>query len=309
MEALHQSVLLEQAVDALITDKDGFYIDCTFGRGGHSRKILERLSDQGRLLVIDKDPEAIAIANDLSAQDKRVSVHHGSFAEVRNVLNLEGMEGRVAGVLMDLGVSSPQLDDPHRGFSFMKDGPLDMRMNSATGISAEAWLSQADEQSIANVLFQYGEERYSRRIARAIVNRRQQKPITSTLDLAEIIKQAHPKWEKHKHPATRSFQAIRIFINDELQDLEQSLPRMLELLMPGGRLVVISFHSLEDRIVKRFIQEEEKGDSYPADLPITRDALNPRLRHIGKAIKAGEEELSGNIRSRSAVMRVAEKIA
>jgi 16S rRNA (cytosine1402-N4)-methyltransferase len=309
VEDLHQSVLLEQAVDALVTDRDGFYVDCTFGRGGHSRKILDRLSHQGRLLVFDKDEEAIVIAQELAAQDARVSVRHGSFAEVQEAVSVLGMQGRVAGVLMDLGVSSPQLDDARRGFSFMKDGPLDMRMNTATGVSAGEWLAQADEQSIADVLFQYGEERYSRRIARAIVQRRQEKALRSTLELAELIKQAHPKWEKHKHPATRSFQAIRIFINDELNDLEQSLPQMLEILMPGGRLVVISFHSLEDRMVKRFIQQQEKGDIYPADLPVTRDALNPRLRHIGKVVKAGEEELSGNIRSRSAVMRVAEKIA
>lgn len=309
MEDLHQSVLLEQAVDALVTDRDGFYVDCTFGRGGHSRKILDRLSQQGRLLVFDKDEEAIVIAQELAAQDARVSVHHGSFTEVQEAVSVLGMQGQVTGVLMDLGVSSPQLDDARRGFSFMKDGPLDMRMNTATGVSAGEWLAQADEQSIADVLFQYGEERYSRRIARAIVQRRQEKTLRSTLELAELIKQAHPKWEKHKHPATRSFQAIRIFINGELNDLEQSLPQMLEILMPGGRLVVISFHSLEDRMVKRFIQQQEKGDIYPADLPVTRDALNPRLRHIGKAVKAGEEELSGNIRSRSAVMRVAEKIA
>jgi len=309
MSGLHQSVLLEQALDALVKDKDGFYIDATFGRGGHSRRILESLSDQGRLLVIDKDPEAIAIANELAAKDKRVIVHHGSFADVQDAVQALKMQGRVAGVLMDLGVSSPQLDDPRRGFSFMKDGPLDMRMNTQAGESAGDWLARADEKSIADVLYQFGEERFSRRIARAIVKRRQERTITRTLDLAEIIKQAHPKWEKHKHPATRSFQAIRIFINDELKDLEQTLPKLLDVLMPGGRLVVISFHSLEDRLVKRFIQNEEKGDSYPADLPVTQDFLNPRLRHIGKALKAEADELSENIRARSAVMRVAEKVA
>ncbi len=309
MSGLHQSVLLEQALDALVKDKDGFYIDATFGRGGHSRRILESLSGQGRLLVIDKDPEAIAIANELAAKDKRVIVHHGSFADVQDAVQALKMQGRVAGVLMDLGVSSPQLDDPRRGFSFMKDGPLDMRMNTQAGESAGDWLARADEKSIADVLYQFGEERFSRRIARAIVKRRQERTITRTLDLAEIIKQAHPKWEKHKHPATRSFQAIRIFINDELKDLEQTLPKLLDVLMPGGRLVVISFHSLEDRLVKRFIQNEEKGDSYPADLPVTQDFLNPRLRHIGKALKAEADELSENIRARSAVMRVAEKVA
>ena len=309
MSGLHQSVLLEQALDALVKDKDGFYIDATFGRGGHSRRILESLSGQGSLLVIDKDPEAIAIANELAAKDTRVIVHHGSFADVQDAVQALKMQGRVAGVLMDLGVSSPQLDDPRRGFSFMKDGPLDMRMNTQAGESAGDWLARADEKSIADVLYQFGEERFSRRIARAIVKRRQERTITRTLDLAEIIKQAHPKWEKHKHPATRSFQAIRIFINDELKDLEQTLPKLLDVLIPGGRLVVISFHSLEDRLVKRFIQNEEKGDSYPADLPVTQDFLNPRLRHIGKALKAEADELSENIRARSAVMRVAEKVA
>lgn len=308
MNKQHQSVLLEQAVDALVTDEDGFYIDGTFGRGGHSRRILERLSARGRLLVFDKDPEAIAIARELAERDKRVIVHHGSFAEVQDVLRTLEMQGRVAGVLMDLGVSSPQLDDPRRGFSFMKDGPLDMRMNTATGKSARDWLTQADEKEIADVLYQYGDERYSRRIARAIVNRRRERPIDRTLDLADIIKQAHPKWEKNKHPATRSFQAIRIFINDELKELEDSLPVMLEVLAPGGRLVVISFHSLEDRLVKRFIQAEEKGDNFPADLPVTQDALSPRLRHIGKPVRVGEDELAANVRARSAVMRVAEKL-
>jgi 16S rRNA (cytosine1402-N4)-methyltransferase len=308
MSGLHQSVLLEQALDALLKDKDDFYIDATFGRGGHSQKLLESLSAQGRLLVIDKDLEAIATANELAAKDDRVIVHHGSYADVRDVVHAMKMDGQVAGVLMDLGVSSPQLDDPRRGFSFMKDGPLDMRMNTQVGESAGEWLARADEKSIADVLYEFGEERFSRRIARAIVKRRQSRAITRTLELAEIIKQAHPKWEKHKHPATRSFQAIRIFINDELKDLEQALPKILDVLMPGGRLVVISFHSLEDRLVKRFIQNEEKGDSYPLDLPVTQDLLNPRLRHIGKVLKAEVNELTENIRARSAVMRVAEKV-
>lgn len=305
----HQSVLLDQAVAALLTDKDGFYIDGTFGRGGHSRRILKELSEQGRLLVIDKDPEAILLAQELAQEDERVSVYHGSFEDLQKVINKLGDREKVAGVLLDLGVSSPQLDDAQRGFSFNKDGPLDMRMNTATGITAEAWLAQVDEKALADVLYLFGEERYSRRIARAICKYRIQDAINSTLQLAEIVKQAHPKWEKGKHPATRSFQAIRIYINNELGDLQNALVSILEALAIGGRLVVISFHSLEDRIVKQFIQKEIKGGDFPVDLPITQDQLNPRLKAIGKAVKVDDEELSENIRSRSAIMRVAEKIA
>jgi len=305
----HQSVLLEQAVVALVTDKNRFYVDGTFGRGGHSRRILKDLSEQGRLLVIDKDPEAIALAQELALEDKRVSVYHGSFDALQKVMHDLDVMGQVTGVLLDLGVSSPQLDDAQRGFSFNKDGPLDMRMNTASGTTAEAWLAQVDEKALADVLYQFGEERYSRRIARAICKYRLQDAISSTLQLAEIIKQAHPKWERHKHPATRSFQAIRIVINNELGDLQNALAVMLDALAIGGRLVVISFHSLEDRIVKQFIQKEIKGGDFPVDLPITQDQLNPRLKAIGKAVKAGDEEVNENIRSRSAIMRIAEKIA
>ncbi len=305
----HQSVLLEQAVAALITDKNGFYIDGTFGRGGHSRRILKELSEQGRLLVIDKDPQAIAQAESLAAEDKRVSVFHGSFEALEKIINDLGSSEQVAGVLLDLGVSSPQLDDAQRGFSFNKDGPLDMRMNTAAGITAETWLAQVDEKVLADVLYQFGEERYSRRIARAICKYREQNAINSTLQLAEIIKQAHPKWEKNKHPATRSFQAIRIFINNELDDLQKALAVILNVLALGGRLVVISFHSLEDRIVKQFIQKEIRGGDFPVDLPITQAQLNPRLKAIGKAVKVDAEEINANVRSRSAIMRIAEKIA
>ncbi len=309
MTRQHQSVLLKQAVAALITDKSGFYIDGTFGRGGHSRKILKGLSEQGRLLVIDKDPEAIELAHELAKEDKRVSVFHGSFDAFQKAINEPESIGKVAGVLLDLGVSSPQLDDAQRGFSFNKDGPLDMRMNNANGITAETWLAQVDEKVLADVLYQFGEERYSRRIAREICKFRENEKIDSTLQLAELIKQAHPKWEKHKHPATRSFQAIRIFINNELSDLQKALVAMLEAIDIGGRIVVISFHSLEDRIVKQFIQKEIKGGDFPVDLPITQAQLNPRLKAIGKAIKVDAQEVSENVRSRSAVMRVAQKIA
>ena len=305
----HQTVLLEEAVDALITDPDGFYVDGTFGRGGHSRLILERLSAKGRLLVVDKDPQAIVAAQEFAAKDQRVSVGRGSFADLQRYMAEMQFEGRLQGVLLDLGVSSPQLDDPQRGFSFMQDGPLDMRMNPLSGQSAAQWLRNAAEEEIANVMYEFGEERFSRRMARAIVAFRQEQEITSTLQLAEIIKQANPAWEKHKHPATRAFQGIRIFINNELGDLGRALLVMLELLAVGGRMVVISFHSLEDRIVKQFIQKQVRGDDYPAGVPVTQDQLKPRLRSIGKALKSGSSERDDNVRSRSAIMRVAEKTA
>lgn len=305
----HQAVLLQQAVNALITDEDGFYIDGTFGRGGHSRKILDKLSGQGRLLVVDKDLEAIQEAQLLQEQDKRVIVAHSSFADMEELAGIHQVAGKVSGVLLDLGVSSPQLDDGSRGFSFSKEGPLDMRMNTQAGLTAEEWIARAKEEELVRVFFEYGEEKFSRRIARAIVAERQNARITSTLQLAEIVKLAHPAWEKHKHPATRVFQAIRIYINSELNDLEASLAGILEVLDVGGRMVVISFHSLEDRIVKQFINKQEKGDDFPPDMPVTQSQLNPRLKKIGKQIKAGSQELAMNIRSRSAVLRVAEKIA
>lgn len=305
----HQTVLLEQAVDALVTDADGFYVDGTFGRGGHSELILRKLSDKGRLLVIDKDPQAIEVAASRYAADPRVIIEHGSFAELRLYLSQLEMLGGVKGVLMDLGVSSPQLDDAQRGFSFIKDGPLDMRMNPNQGKSAEQWLATASEAEIANVIYEYGEERFSRRMAKAIVKERAEKPIKTTLQLAEIIKQANPAWEKNKHPATRAFQAIRVFINRELEDLKQGLDAAMEALAPGGRLVVISFHSLEDRIVKQFIQKQKKGDEFPSDLPVMQSQLKPRLKSIGKAIKVDAGEIKENVRARSAIMRVAEKLA
>jgi 16S rRNA (cytosine1402-N4)-methyltransferase len=303
----HITVLLHEAVDALVQDVDGLYIDCTFGRGGHSRLILEKLSENGRLIGIDKDPRAIATANELAKEDSRFSICHGSFAEMSTWLAQNG-EGRpVAGILMDLGVSSPQLDEAERGFSFMNDGPLDMRMNTESGLTAAQWVATAKEEDIANVLYQFGEERYSRRLAKAIVMRRSQEAFERTLDLAQVIKDAHPKWEKGKHPATKSFQAIRIFLNDELGDLTSGLDTATDLLAKQGRLVVISFHSLEDRMVKRFIRNKEKGPQLPPDIPIMASDYPIVLKHIGKAIKPSKEEVNANIRSRSAVMRVAEK--
>jgi len=303
----HITVLLNEAVDALVQDVDGLYIDCTFGRGGHSRLILEKLSPQGRLIGIDKDPRAIATANQLAEEDSRFSICHGSFADMSTWLEQNG-EGRpVAGILMDLGVSSPQLDEAERGFSFMNDGPLDMRMNTESGLTAAQWVASAKEEEIANVLYQFGEERYSRRLAKAIVTRRTQEPFERTLDLAQVIKDAHPKWEKGKHPATKSFQAIRIFLNDELGDLTSGLETATDLLAKDGRLVVISFHSLEDRMVKRFIRDKEKGPQLPPDIPVMASDFPIVLKHIGKAIKPSKEEVNANIRSRSAIMRVAQK--
>ncbi len=307
-EYKHQSVLLQESVEALITDPSGFYVDGTFGRGGHARLILERLSSAGSLLVMDKDPQAIAVAEELRAQDARVHIWHGSFGSLREAVATQA-QGQVQGVLLDLGVSSPQLDDPQRGFSFSWDGPLDMRMDNSRGITAAQWLQQATEAEIAQVLYEYGEEKFGRRMAKAVIAARTKQPITRTLELAEIIKEANPAWEKHKHPATRAFQAIRIFINNELQDLEAVLPAMLDVLAIGGRMVVISFHSLEDRLVKRFIRDQEKGDDFPRDLPVTADMLNPRVRSLGKPVQGATQEKAENIRARSAVMRVAEKTA
>lgn len=305
----HQTVLPAQAVEALVTDPAGLYVDGTFGRGGHSRLILERLNEKGRLLAIDKDPAAFSAALELRALDARLEARQGAFSALRDYAEALDWVGRVRGVLLDLGVSSPQLDDAQRGFSFLKDGPLDMRMNPQEGMSAAEWLAAASETEIARVLFEYGEERFSRRMARAIVEARERAPIRSTLQLAEIVKEANPAWEKHKHPATRAFQGIRIFINDELGELERALDASLEVLSVGGRLVVISFHSLEDRLVKRFIQKQEKGDDFPRGVPVTQAQLRPRLKRVGKAEKALEEEVGRNVRARSAVMRVAEKIA
>ena len=305
----HETVLLDAAVDALITDEDGFYIDCTFGRGGHSKRILQSLGPNGRLLAIDKDPAAIAVAKEKFAGDERFSIVQGSFAQLEHFVSERGALQEVSGVLLDLGVSSPQLDEAERGFSFSHDGPLDMRMNPEEGQSAAQWLEAASEEEIADVIYRYGEERFSRRMARAIVAQRKIAPITSTLQLAEIIKEANPAWEKHKHPATRAFQGIRIHINRELEDLESVLTQSLEVLAIGARLVVISFHSLEDRMVKQFMNGQATGDDYPAGVPVQFADLNPRVKKIGKMTKASADEVRVNPRARSAVMRVAQKLA
>lgn len=300
----HITVLLDEAVEAVLTDPRGVYVDGTFGRGGHSRAILEGLADEGRLYGIDKDPRAIAVGTELAEKDGRFAIHHGSFIELDEMLN----GTQVDGVLLDLGVSSPQLNTPERGFSFMHDGPLDMRMNTSQGESAADWINRAEEQEISKVIWEYGEDRFSRRMARAIVAAREEEPITTTRRLADIIAAACPTREKGKHPATRAFQAIRIHINRELDDLIEVLDKALEVLKPEGRLVVISFHSLEDRIAKRFIRKHAKGDELPSWLPVREDQLNKRMKPLGKAIKPGKAEVDANPRARSAVMRVAEKL-
>ena len=308
-ELQHITVLLNEAVDTLVGDPEGFYIDGTFGRGGHSALVLSRLAEQGRLMGIDKDPEAIACAAERFSDDPRFSIERGSFSQLEEFVRRRELAGQVDGVLLDLGVSSPQLDDPNRGFSFMSDGPLDMRMNPDVGESAAEWLSRASEKEIADVMYTYGEERHSRRMARAIVNERELEPIVTTGRLAKIVTEANPAWEKGKNPATRAFQGIRIFINRELEDLEDCLDQALDMLKPGGHLVVISFHSLEDRIVKRFIRKHVKGDDHlPPGIPVTQDMLKIRLKAVGKAVKAGRDEVSDNPRSRSAVMRAAKKV-
>lgn len=307
-DSQHITVLLHEAVAALVTDPEGFYVDGTFGRGGHSALIMQQLSADGRLLGIDKDLAAIATANTRFADDARFAIAHGSFAELAQLVEARGMTGKIAGVLLDLGVSSPQLDEAERGFSFMHDGPLDMRMDQTRGQSAADWINTASEDDIVWVFKEYGEERFAKRMARAIIAERQKTPFTRTKHLAEVIKEANPAWEKGKHPATRAFQAIRIQVNSELIDLDSVLEQALAVLAPGGRLVVISFHSLEDRAVKRFIRRQELGDPVPKGLPIRDDQLNKRMRSIGKAVKASDDEVNANPRSRSAVMRVAEKL-
>jgi 16S rRNA (cytosine1402-N4)-methyltransferase len=308
-KGVHVTVLLEEAVQGLLTDKNGFYIDGTFGRGGHSGLVLDGLSEAGCLLSIDKDPQAIAVGNLQFGKDSRFELVQESFADMRALVESRNKLGEVTGILLDLGVSSPQLDQAERGFSFSHDGPLDMRMDDSAGITAAQWVNSASESEIVRVLKEYGEERFARRMARAILQERAAEPITTTSRLAKIIAAAHPAWERGKNPATKAFQGIRIHINDELKDLEQVLDDTLDMLAVGGRLVVISFHSLEDRRVKRFIQRHVKGDDLPAGLPVTADKLNKRLKLVGKMIKAGEQELEVNPRARSAVMRVAEKIA
>jgi 16S rRNA (cytosine1402-N4)-methyltransferase len=302
--------MFAEALQHLSIKKDGIYLDCTFGRGGHSRGILNLLGEQGRLLAFDRDWDAINSDYALAMQkDERFKLVHACFSELENTVINEGLPGKIDGILIDLGVSSPQLDTAERGFSFLRDGPLDMRMDGLAGDSAEQWLASVDEKYLVKILFDYGEEKFARRIAKAIVETRAITPISTTRQLADLIAQAVPMREKHKHPATRTFQAIRIEINSELDELKNVLQQSVRVLKSEGRLVVISFHSLEDRIVKRFIKDESGAKYNPSRLPIKEvDMVKGLLKKIDKALIAEPEEIDKNPRSRSAVMRVAEKV-
>ncbi|MGA4742324.1 16S rRNA (cytosine(1402)-N(4))-methyltransferase RsmH [Acinetobacter junii] len=300
----HISVLLHETVDGVLAGRDtGIYVDATFGRGGHTKLLLSKLDQNARVYAFDKDPQALEVAAQLEQEDPRFKIIHASFADLQSELANIGIT-EVDGIMADLGVSSPQLDQAERGFSFMQNGPLDMRMDNSKGPTAAAWLLEIEEEKLANIIYQYGEERYSRRIAKAI---KQAGELTTTAQLAELVKTAHPKWEKHKHPATRTFQAIRIAINKELEDIEIFLPQAVELLKPKGQLAVISFHSLEDRLIKQFIQKEstlaeDTGWGMPQAQIDTR-----RLKKVSR-IRASEAEVKANPRSRSAWLRVAERL-
>lgn len=303
----HITVLLHEAVDGLDIKPDGIYLDGTFGRGGHSRLILEKLSANGRLLAIDRDRQAQQSAKEFE-QDPRFEFFHQNFASIESLLEQKDLIGMIDGILLDLGVSSPQLDQAERGFSFLKDGPLDMRMDTSRGMSAAEWLAIAEVEEIRRVLKEYGEEKFATRIARAIVEKRQDESISTTAQLAKIVDEACPVKDKFKHPATRSFQAIRIFINDELGELERTLEVTPKILKAGGRLSIISFHSLEDRMVKRFIKRKAKGENLPKGLPIMDSELNREFKAVTRAVKASQAEVDANPRSRSAVLRVAERL-
>ena len=305
----HTPVLLEEVLAGLAISVDGRYCDATFGRGGHTAAMLAALGPEGRVVAIDRDAQAIRVGRQRFGEDPRLTLMRGSFAELEQLVRTAGVEGELQGVLLDLGVSSPQLDEAARGFSFMQDGPLDMRMDNETGQSAAQWLARASEREIADTLHTLGEERFARRIARAIVAARASASIATTGGLAGIIAAAVPTREPGKHPATRSFQAIRMRVNAELESLEAALPQAVRLLAPGGRLCVISFHSLEDRLVKRFIRREAQGDPHYAGLPDIPAHARPRLARIGGAIAPTDAEVERNPRARSAVLRVAERIA
>jgi len=304
----HVSVLQAEAVQALAIVPSGKYIDATYGRGGHSQKIIEQLGESGQLLAIDRDPDALADAERQFGKDQRFNIVSSNFGDLAHVVEQQGWAGVVDGVLLDLGVSSPQLDVADRGFGFSRDGLLDMRMDPLTGVSAAQWLAEVREEDLVFVLKTYGEERYARRISAAIIAARDAAPITRTGQLAEIVKAAHPRWERHHHPATRSFQAIRIEINGELEAIKQVLAQAPQILKKGGRLVVISFHSLEDRMVKRALRIPPPPPGIPRHLPLPETAAHP-WKLIGKATKASDEEVARNPRSRSAVMRVAQRVS
>lgn len=296
-------------MESLALEPGGIYVDGTFGRGGHARALLARLGVAGSLLGLDRDPQAVAAGAALAQSDPRFTMEHAPISRLEEIARRHGLCGRVNGLLLDLGVSSPQLDEPDRGFSFAADGPLDMRMDTGDGQTAAHWLAQAEEREIARVLRDYGEERHAGRIARALVRARGERPLDTTDALSRVIAAANPSREPGRHPATRTFQAIRIHINRELDELSACLTGVCGLLARGGRLVVISFHSLEDRIVKRFIRKEARGDRFPRGVPVTAQEADPRLRPIGKPVRPAAAEIAANPRARSALMRVAERLA
>jgi len=306
---MHLPVLYQEALEALCIKTDGIYIDCTFGRGGHSLGILQKLGSEGRLLALDRDLDAIN--SDIAVKlgkDPRFQLEHCCFSQLHNIVEQRGWLTKVDGILMDFGVSSPQLDNAQRGFSFMKDGPLDMRMDCSSGLSAADWLASVSEQDLIQVLFDYGEERFARRIAKAVVTQRVEQPLQTTKQFVDLLVNAIPVKEKHKHPATRSFQAVRIAVNHELDEIKTVLDQAVSVLKSEGRMVVISFHSLEDRIVKRFIRDESRGKYNPVKFPLQQEEIEAiRLKKCGKAIKSDIEELVENPRARSAIMRIAER--
>ena len=305
----HIPVLGEEAVNALAIQRDSIYVDATFGRGGHARRILAQLGKKGKLYAFDKDPEAVAAGKQLEQQDQRFTIIHAGFVTMRQELAQKGVE-KIAGVLFDFGLSSPQLDNASRGFSFRLEAPLDMRMDNSQGLSAKEWLQTVEEEELAKVIRDFGEERYFKRVAHAIVSYRQQKPIETTKELVSVISKVVKVKERGLHPATRTFQAIRIKINQELKEIECVLPEVLDLLSPNGRLVSIAFHSLEDRIVKRFLQENSKPISLPKWVMMKESELGlSPLKILGHPVKASSEEVALNPRARSAIMRGAEKVA
>jgi 16S rRNA (cytosine1402-N4)-methyltransferase len=305
----HVPVLLNEVMQALDVQPAGIYVDATYGRGGHSGEILKRLGATGRLYAMDRDPAAVADARGRFGGDARFHITGGAFSMLATLIANEDLRGKVNGILFDLGVSSPQFDSAGRGFSFRHDGPLDMRMDPASGVPASEWINRAEERELMRVIRDYGEERFAKRVARAIVRARSDKPIVTTGQLADIVRRAVPTRERGQDPATRTFQAIRLYVNRELEEIEQALPQALEALAPRGRLAVISFHSLEDRIVKRFIQREARGEQPPPGMPVRAAEIRVRLKLLGKPVRAGDEEVARNPRARSAILRVAERLA
>jgi 16S rRNA (cytosine1402-N4)-methyltransferase len=305
-EGSHTAVLSGEAVESLKVRGDGCYVDCTFGRGGHSRLILARLGRRGRLLALDRDPQAVAAGGEID--DRRFRILHGRFSRLAALAGEAGVPA-ADGILLDLGMSSPQVDDPARGFSFRYDAPLDMRMDPGAGITAAEWLARAPEREIREVIRNYGEERFAKPIAAAIVAARARGPVGTTRELAALVAKAVPAREPQQDPATRTFQAVRIHVNQELEELSLALPQCVELLRPGGRLVVISFHSLEDRIVKRFLRDSARADRLPPRLPLRASELPPPpLKLVGRPVRPAAAEIAANPRARSAVMRIAEKL-